>query len=154
MSDLSRFHHPPWGALLLVATMLLTARVEAASPAVTAGDIFWVNPTASPSHLCRAMLSPLRDEPGSVPFCRAFRQYQVIEVVGAQAQIGIETWIRLEDLTNPTLLLRFDPAARTPASRPQAARSGTTLTASPVPHPPGGERQEVERFVAISPSRP
>jgi hypothetical protein len=121
MSDLSRFPHPRWGALLLTATVLLTASAEAASHPVTAGDIFWVNPGASPARLCRAMLSPLRDEPGSVPFCQAFRQYQVIAVVGAQAQIGIETWIRLEDPTNPALLLRFDPATHLAASRRQAA---------------------------------
>lgn len=154
MSDLSRFPHPRWGALLLTATVLLTASAEAASHPVTAGDIFWVNPGASPARLCRAMLSPLRDEPGSVPFCQAFRQYQVIAVVGAQAQIGIETWIRLEDPTNPALLLRFDPATHLAASRRQAARSGAISLASPLPHPPGGAQQEDGRFVAICPPRP
>jgi hypothetical protein len=137
-----------------MATVLLTADAEAASRAVTTGDIFWVNPSAPPARLCRAMLSPLRDEPGPVPFCQAFRQYQVITIVGPQAQIGIETWIRLEDLTNPALLLRFDPATPMTASRRQAARSGVRSTASPPPHPHGGAQHEDGRFVAISPPRP
>jgi hypothetical protein len=154
MSDHSRFPHPRWSALLLTATLLLTAHSEAASRAVTAGDIFWVNPSASPARLCRAMLSPLRDEPGSLPFCQAFRQYQVIAVVGAQARIGIETWIRLEDLTNPALLLRFEPATHLTASRRQGAQSSAISPDSPPPHPPAAARQEDGRFVAISPPRP
>lgn len=70
--------------------------------------------------LCAKMVfrPPMAEDPSDTPFCRAFRQFQVIEVRGAWARIGSDVWIETAVLTNPALLQRSDPrVSRTPNLR-------------------------------------
>ena len=99
-----------WACLILVAALALPISSSAAS-GVFPYQIFWKNPSASEAVLCAKMVFRPRTagDPPDIPFCRAFRQFQVIEVRGAWARIGSDVWIETAVLTNPALLLRFDP---------------------------------------------
>ncbi|MCX5733686.1 MAG: hypothetical protein NTW68_05110 [candidate division NC10 bacterium] len=100
-----------WILCLLSAALLQAAPATAASPPLEAGQIFWKNPGAPETAICRAMVirSAEPESPSGVPFCRAFRQFQVLAVQDGWAQLGTDVWIRIVDLTNPYLLQPFDP---------------------------------------------
>jgi hypothetical protein len=105
--------------ILLVVALVLPFSTAAASD-VFPYQIFWKNPSASDAILCAKMVlrPPAAQEPSDVPFCRAFRQFQVIEVRGARARIGLDVWIETTVLTDPAFLQRSDPLlSRTPNLR-------------------------------------
>ena len=112
-----------WSLLFLFAALVQAAPAGAASPALEAGKIFWKNPGAPETVICLAMVirSAQPESPSGVPFCRAFRQFQVLAVQNGWAQLGTDVWIRIADLTNPHLLQPFDPR---PARAARARRSG------------------------------
>ncbi len=99
-----------WARVILVAALALLISTSAAS-GVLLYQIFWKNPSAPDSILCAKMVfrPPTVGDPSDIPFCRAFRQFQVIEVRGAWARIGSNVWIETAVLTNPAFLQRFDP---------------------------------------------
>jgi hypothetical protein len=108
-----------WARVILVAALTLLTSTSAAS-GVLPYQIFWKNPSASEAILCAKMVfrPPTAEDPSDIPFCRAFRQFQVIEVQGAWARIGSNVWIETAVLTNPALLQRSDPhLSRTPNLR-------------------------------------
>jgi hypothetical protein len=98
-----------WARVILVAALALSISTAAAS-GVLPYQIFWKNPSAPAAILCAKMVirPPTVADPSDIPFCRAFRQFQVIEVRGAWARIGSNVWIETAVLTNPALLQRFD----------------------------------------------
>jgi hypothetical protein len=105
--------------VILVAALALPISTSAASD-VFPYQIFWKNPSAPEAILCAKMVfrPPTAEDPFDIPFCRAFRQFQVIEVRGAWARIGSDVWIEAADLTNPAILQRSDPrVSRTPNLR-------------------------------------
>ena len=109
-----------WAPVILVAVLALSISTSAASD-VWPYQIFWKNPTAPDAILCRKIvIRPARiEDPSGTPFCRAFRQFQVIEVRGAWARIGSDVWIETAVLLDAALLQRSDPrVARTPSPRP------------------------------------
>jgi hypothetical protein len=99
-----------WVCVILVAALALPISTSAASD-VFPYQIFWKNPDAPDAILCAKILirPPTAEDPSDIPFCRAFRQFQVIEVQGAWARIGSDVWIETAVLTNPTMLQRSDP---------------------------------------------
>ena len=99
-----------WVRVILVAALLLPISTSAAS-GVFPYEIFWKNPSAPDALLCAKMVfrPPTAEDPSDTSFCRAFRQFQVIEVQGAWARIGSDVWLETAVLTNPALLQRFDP---------------------------------------------
>ena len=106
--------------VILVAVLGLSISASAAS-GVRPYQIFWKNPTAPDAILCRDIVfRPASiEDPFATPFCRAFRQFQVIEVRGAWARIGSDVWIETAVLLDATLLQRADPRlALTPSPRP------------------------------------
>ena len=108
-----------WVRVILVAALALPISTSAASD-VFPYQIFWKNPSAPDAILCAKMVfrPPTAEDPFDIPFCRAFRQFQVIEVRGAWARIGSDVWIEAADLTNPAILQRSDPrVSRTPNLR-------------------------------------
>lgn len=107
-------------AIIFVAVLALPISAPAAS-GVRPYQIFWKNPSAPDAILCsKIVFRPASiEDPSGIPFCRAFRQFQVIEVRGAWARIGSDVWIETAVLTNPALLQRADPrVTRTPSPRP------------------------------------
>ena len=104
--------------VILVAALVLPVSTSAAS-AVLPYQIFWKNPSASDAILCAKIVfrPPTDVDPSGIPFCRAFRQFQVIEVQGAWARIGSNVWIETSVLTDPSLLQRFDPRVSPRRSR-------------------------------------
>ena len=100
-----------WTLVFLFAALVQAAPAGAASPTLEAGQIFWKNPGAPETAICRAMVirSAQPESPSGVPFCRAFRQFQVLAVQDGWAQLGTDVWIRVADLTDPHLLQPFDP---------------------------------------------
>jgi hypothetical protein len=96
--------------ILLVAALALPISISAASD-VLPYQIFWKNPSAPEAILCAMMVfrPPAAEDPSDIPFCRAFRQFQVIEVRGGWARIGSDVWIETAVLRNPALLQRSDP---------------------------------------------
>ena len=100
-----------WTFIFLLAALVQAAPAGAASPTLEAEQIFWKNPGAPETAICRAMVirSAQPESPSGVPFCRAFRQFQVLAVQVGWAQLGTDVWIRVADLTNPHLLQPFDP---------------------------------------------
>ena len=135
-----------WTLFLLFAALVQAAPAGAASSALEAGQIFWKNPGAPATAICRAMVirSAQPESPSGVPFCRAFRQFPVLAVQDGWAQLGTDVWIRVADLTNPNLLQPFDPrparAVRpaevgSPAASPTVKHAfGPTYRALPVAH--------------------
>jgi hypothetical protein len=117
-----------WTFFFLFAA-LVQAAPAAASPTIEAGKIFWKNPGAPETAICLAMVirSAQPESPSGVPFCRAFRQFQVLAVQNGWAQLGTEVWILVADLTNPHLVQPFDPR---PARALRSTEIGS-LTASP-----------------------
>jgi hypothetical protein len=108
-----------WVRVILVAALALPISTSVASD-VSQYQIFWKNPSASDALLCAKMVfrPPTAEDPSEIPFCRAFRQFQVIEVRGAWARIGSDVWIENADLTNPAILQNSDPrVSRTPDLR-------------------------------------
>ena len=106
--------------VILVAVLGLSISASAAS-GVRPYQIFWKNPTAPDAILCRDIVfRPASiEDPFSTPFCRAFRQFQVIEVRGAWARIGSDVWIETAVLLDATLLQSSDPRlALAPSPRP------------------------------------
>jgi hypothetical protein len=112
-----------WARVILVAALALPISTSAAS-GVFPYQIFWKNPRAPEAILCAQMvIRPATvEDPSDIPFCRAFRQFQVIEVQGAWARIGSNVWIKTAVLTNPALMQRFDPRS-TRWDRPRGAWS-------------------------------
>ena len=109
-----------WVCVILVAALAVPMSTSAASD-VFPFQIFWKNPTAPDAILCRKIVfRPARmEDPSETSFCRAFRQFQVIEVRGAWARIGSNAWIETAVLLDATLLQRSDPrVTRTPSLRP------------------------------------
>ena len=109
-----------WVPVILIAVLGLSISASAAS-GVSPYQIFWKNPTAPDAILCRDIVfRPASiEDPFATPFCRAFRQFQVIEVRGAWARIGSDVWIETAVLLDATLLQRSDPRlALTPSPRP------------------------------------
>ena len=109
-----------WVPVILVAVLGLSISASAAS-GVRPYQIFWKNPTAPDAILCRDIVfRPASiEDPFATPFCRAFRQFQVIEVRDAWARIGSDVWIETAVLLDATLLQRSDPRlAPTPSPRP------------------------------------
>ena len=100
-----------WWCLVILAAVLALPISASAASGVLPYQIFWKNPSAANATLCAKMVfRPSRVEDQSdIPFCRDFRQFQVIEVRGAWAQIGTDMWIETAVLTKPALLQRFDP---------------------------------------------
>ncbi len=98
-----------WVCVILVAALALPISASAAS-GVFPYQIFWKNPSAPDAILCAKMLFRPRTakDPSNTPFCRAFRQFQVIEVRGAWARIGSDVWTETAVLANPALLQRSD----------------------------------------------
>jgi hypothetical protein len=96
-----------WARVILVAALALLISTSAAS-GVLPYQIFWKNPSAPATILCAKMVfrPPTAADPSDIPFCRAFRQFQVIEVRGAWARIGADVWLETAVLTNPALLQR------------------------------------------------
>ncbi len=96
-----------WARVILVAALALPISTSAASD-VLPYQIFWKNPSAPEAILCAQMVfrPPTAEDPSDIPFCRAFRQFQVIEVQGAWARIGSNVWIETAVLTNPAFLHR------------------------------------------------
>jgi hypothetical protein len=98
-----------------VRVSLVAALVMSSSPAVASDvfpyQIFWKTSSASDALLCAKMVvrSPTTEDPSDLPFCRAFRQFQVIEVRGAWARIGSDVWIETAVLTDPAILQQTDP---------------------------------------------
>jgi hypothetical protein len=121
-----------WVCVILVAALALPISASAAS-GVFPYQIFWKNPSAPDAILCAKMVfrPHTAEAPSAVPFCRAFRQFQVIEVRGAWARIGSDVWIENAVLTNPAILQRSDPrASRTPnlrAIKRAASRNGGAI---------------------------
>jgi len=115
-----------WVRVILVAALVLPISTSAAS-GVLPYQIFWKHPSAPDPILCAEMVfrPPTAEDPSDIPFCCAFRQFQVIEVRGAWARIGSDVWIENAVLTNPALLQRSDPRV----SRPPNLRA-TKRTAS------------------------
>ncbi len=99
-----------WVRVILVAALALPISISAASD-VFPYQIFWKNPSAPEAILCAMMVfrPPAAEYPSDIPFCRAFRQFQVIEVRGGWARIGSDVWIETAVLTNPALLQLSDP---------------------------------------------
>jgi hypothetical protein len=99
-----------WVRVVLVAALVLPISTSAAS-GVFPYQIFWKNPSAPDALLCAKMVirMPTAEDPSDLPFCRAFRQFQVIEVQGAWARIGSDVWIETAVLMNPALLQPSDP---------------------------------------------
>ena len=134
-----------WTLVFLFAA-LVQAAPAAASPTLEAGQIFWKNPGAPATAICHAMVirSAQPESPSGVPFCRAFRQFQVLAVQDGWGQLGTDVWIRVADLTNPRLLQPFDPrplrGARPaeigspPASPSDTHAFSSTRLALPVAH--------------------
>ena len=109
-----------WVPVILVAVLGLSISASAAS-GVRPYQIFWKNPTSPDAILCRDIVfRPASiEDPFATPFCRAFRQFQVIEVRDAWARIGSDVWIETAVLLDATLLQRSDPRlAPTPSPRP------------------------------------
>jgi hypothetical protein len=109
-----------WVPVILIAVLGLSISASAAS-GVRPYQIFWKTPTAPDAILCRDIVfRPASiEDPVATPFCRAFRQFQVIEVRGAWARIGSDVWIETAVLLDATLLQRADPrVARASSSRP------------------------------------
>ena len=105
-----------WARVILVATLALPISTSAAS-GVLPYQIFWKNPSAPDGLLCDQMVfrPTTAEDPSDIPFCRAFDQFQVIEVRGAWARIGSDVWINTAVLTDPALLQRSEPrVSRTP----------------------------------------
>jgi hypothetical protein len=137
-----------WTLLFLSVALVQVAPAAASSPTLEAGQIFWKNPGAPETAICRAMVirSAQPESPSGVPFCRAFRQFQVLAVQDGWAQLGTDVWIRVADLTNPHLLQPFDPrsvrAARpteigSPAASPTVKHAfSPTYSILPVAHQP------------------
>lgn len=108
-----------WVGVILFAALVLPISTSTAS-GVFPYQIFWKNPSAPDAILCAKMVfrRPTAEASYDIPFCRAFSQFQVIEVRGAWARIGSNVWIETAVLTNPALLLRSDPrVSRTPNLR-------------------------------------
>lgn len=108
-----------WIRVILAAALVLPISPSVAFD-VSQYQIFWKNPSASDALLCAKMVvrPPTVEDPSDIPFCRAFRQFQVIEVRGAWARIGSDVWIETAALTDPALLQRSDPrVSKTPNLR-------------------------------------
>ena len=108
-----------WVRVILVAALALPISASAGS-GVFPYEIFWKNPSAPDAILCAKMVRrpPTAEDPSDIPFCRAFRQFQVIEVQGGWARIGSDVWIETAVLTNTAILQRSDPdVSRTPNLR-------------------------------------
>jgi len=108
-----------WVRVILVAALPLPISTSAAS-GVLPYQIFSKNPSAPDAILCAKMVfrPPTAEDPFDIPFCRAFRHFQVIEVRGAWARIGSDVWIETAVLTNPAILQRSDPrVSQTPNLR-------------------------------------
>ena len=106
-------------AIIFVAVLALPISAPAAS-GVRPYQIFWKNPSAPDAILCsKIVFRPASiEDPSGIPFCRAFRQFQVIEVRGAWARIGSDVWIETAVLTNTAILQRSDPLlSQTPTLR-------------------------------------
>ena len=110
-----------WARVILVVALALPISTSAAS-GVLPYQIFWKNPSAPDAILCGKMVfrPPTAEDPSDIPFCLAFRQFQVIEVQGAWARIGSNVWIETAVLTNPAFLQRSD-ARSTRWDRPRGA---------------------------------
>ena len=122
-----------WALFFLFAALVQSAPAGAASPALEAGQIFWKNPGAPATAICCAMVirSAQPESPSGVPFCRAFRQFQVLAVQDGWAQLGTDVWIRVADLTNPHLLQPFDPR---PARAVRPTEVGSPAASPTVKH--------------------
>ncbi len=101
-----------WGAVVLLAAVALAPPIAVSAASGVAPDqIFWKNPRAPDAILCAKMVfrPPAIEHLSDPPFCRAFRQFQVIEVHGAWARIGADVWIETAVLDTPALWQRADP---------------------------------------------
>jgi hypothetical protein len=110
-----------WAPVIVLVAVLALPSSPAAASGVRPYQIFWKTPRAPAAVLCRQIVfRPASSaDPSGPPFCRAFRQFQVIEVRGGWARIGSDVWIATAVLTNPVLLQRADPrVTRTPSPRP------------------------------------
>ena len=99
-----------WATVVLLAALAQPIFASAAS-GVSPYQIFWKNPSAPDAILCAKMIfrPPTLEDLSDTPFCRAFRQFQVIEVQDGWARIGSDVWVETAVLGNPALMQRSDP---------------------------------------------
>jgi hypothetical protein len=110
-----------WAPVIILVAVLALPISPSAASGIRPYEIFWKNPSAPDAILCsKIVFRPASiEDPSGIPFCRAFRQFQVIEIRGAWARIGSDVWIETAVLTNSALLQRSDPRiTRTPSPRP------------------------------------